>query len=262
MGGKAYTREVSAMLAECELTHLARVPIDPALARVQHAAYEDALRAAGLEVVRLPPLPQDPDGVFVEDTALLLGSHAIITRPGAASRSGEVDSTAAGLAGDFELHRIERGHVDGGDVLKIGTRLYVGLSTRTNADGIAELAAVAGKLGMEVVAAELRDCLHLKTAATLAGRTPGGQPLLIYNRAAVDPSQFAGVEAMAVDESEPDAANVVAVAGRVIMPAGGPRTAAMLRERGLEVVEIDVSELQKAEAGVTCMSLISETLQG
>ena len=136
---RAFTRLVSPRLAECELTHLARVPIDPARAASQHAAYEAALSEAGLEIVRLPELADDPDAVFVEDTALILGDHAVITRPGAASRANETSSTAAGLENHFELHRIERGHVDGGDVLRIWRTLYVGLSTRTDAEGVAAL---------------------------------------------------------------------------------------------------------------------------
>src|SRR4029079_5134584 len=114
---RAFTRAVSPRIAECQLTHLARVPIDPAKAAAQHAAYEQARSDAGFEVVRLPELAEDPDAVFVEDTALLLGDHAVITRPGAPSRIGEIEATAEGLSGHFELHRIEDGHVDGGDVL-------------------------------------------------------------------------------------------------------------------------------------------------
>ena len=258
MASLAFTRDVSPRLAECALTHLDRVPIDAARARDQHHAYEAALRAAGMEIVRLPELPDDPDGVFVEDTALILDDHAVITRPGAPSRADEVGSTAAGLAGHFELHRIERGHVDGGDVLRIGATLYVGLSTRTNAQGVADLERICGKLGFRVVAADLGACLHLKTAATLAGHDSAGRLVLLYNSQALDPGQFPGVDAMAVDDSEPDAANVVWVGGQIIMPAGNPRTIARLRHRGIKVVEVDVSELQKAEAGVTCMSLISE----
>ena len=259
MGGKAFTRAVSPRLAECALTHLHRVPIDVARAANQHRDYEGALRASGFEVVRLPDLPDDPDGVFVEDTALLLDGHAIITRPGTASRTDEVDSTAAGLADHFEIHRIEAGHVDGGDVLRIGNKLHVGLSSRTDAEGIAELERVAGKLGFEVEAAELKGCLHLKTAATVAGRDSAGRLILLYNADALDPRQFAGVEPVAVPESEVDAANVLWAGGQTIVPAGHPATAALLRERGLKVVDIDVSELEKAEAGVTCMSLISES---
>jgi dimethylargininase len=253
---RAFTRAVSPRLSECQLTHLHRVPIDAATAAAQHSAYESALRDAGFEIVRLPELAEDPDGVFVEDTALLLGEHAVITRPGAPSRIGETASTAAGLAGHFELHRIERGFLDGGDVLRIGRTLYVGLSSRTDADGIASLAALAEPLGYAVVRAELRDCLHLKTGATFAGLDPSGAPLLLYSPASVDPAQFAGVQPLAVEESA--AANCIRAGETVILPAGNPRTAALLGERGFHVVKVDVSELQKAEAGVTCMSLIDE----
>ena len=252
----AFTRAVSPRLAECQLTHLDRVPIDPAKAAEQHAAYERALSDAGFAIVRLPELVDDPDAVFVEDTALLLGEHAIITRPGAASRIGETDSTAAGLAAEFELHRIERGFLDGGDVLRIGRTLYVGLSTRTDAEGIGSLSRLAAPLGYRVVQAELRDCLHLKTGATFAGADASGAQVLLYSEQSVDPAQFAGVEPFAV--AEPAAANCVRAGDRLILPAGNPRTVEPLTDRGFHVVEVDVSELQKAESGVTCMSLIDD----
>ena len=248
---RAFTRAVSPRLPECQLTHLERVPIDAARAAAQHAAYEEALRGAGFEIVRLPDLPDDPDAVFVEDTALILGDHAVITRPGVASRADEVDSTADGLRDHFEIHRIRSGHLDGGDVLRIGQRLYVGTSTRTDHAGIAALADLARPLGYEVITAEAGACLHLKTGATYAG-----DGVLLYDAAAIDPSQFAGVEPIAVEES--GAANCVRAGTLLILPAGNPRTADALRNRGFTVAEIDVSELQKAEAGVTCMSLIDE----
>lgn len=258
MGGKAFTRAVSQKLAECALTHLKRMPIDLAAAELQHSQYEEALRRAGLDVIRLPALPEHPDGVFVEDTALLLDGQAVITRPGASSRAGEVHSTETGLAEHFDVHRIREGHLDGGDVLRIGQVLYVGLSSRTDADGVAELKEIVGKLGFEVVTAQLRNCLHLKTAATLAGHDSAGRLVLLYSAHAVDPRQFAGVDAVAVDEGEPDAANVLSVGERVIMPVGNHNTATLLLKRGFGVDEVNVSELQKAEAGVTCMSLVSE----
>jgi dimethylargininase len=251
---RAFTRAVSPRLADCQLTHLERVAIDADRAAVQHAAYEAALADAGFEIMRLPELADDPDALFVEDTALLLGDHAVITRPGAASRAGETGSTAAGLAGYFDLHRVERGFLDGGDVLRIGKRLYVGLSTRTDSQGFSALADLVRPLGFEVVKAELGDCLHLKTGATFAGEDASGTPVLLYDPAAVDPAQFAAVEPLAVLESS--AANSLRAGDRLILPAGNPRTAALLRARGFHVVEVDVSELQKAEAGVTCMSLI------
>jgi dimethylargininase len=253
---RAFTRAVSPRLPECQLTHLERVPIDSAKATEQHSAYERALFDAGFTIVRLPELADDPDAVFVEDTALLLGEHAVITRPGAASRIGETSSTAAGLSGEFELHKIQAGFLDGGDVLRIGGRLYVGLSSRTDAMGINSLSDIVSPLGYEVVKAELRDCLHLKTGATFAGPDGKGTAILLHHPASVDPAQFEGVEPLAVDE--PAAANCVRAGDRLIIPAGNPRTAACLRDRGFHIVEVDVSELQKAESGVTCMSLIDE----
>jgi dimethylargininase len=247
---RAFTRAVSSRIAECQLTHLERVPIDPITAAAQHGAYELALEAAGFDIVRLAGLPDDPDAVFVEDTALLLNDHAVITRPGAPSRIGEVDSTSEGLAAYFEVHRVMDGYVDGGDVLRIGKRLYVGASTRTTRAGIEALADIARPLGYEVVAAKTGACLHLKTGATFAG-----DGVLLYDPATIDPAQFGGVEPVPVHE--PAAANCVRAGDRLILPAGNPRTADMLRARAFTVVEVDVSELQKAEAGVTCMSLIS-----
>ena len=253
---RAFTRAVSQRLPECELTHLPRVPIDAAKAVEQHSAYEAALAEAGFEIVRLPELADDPDAVFVEDTAVLLDGHAVILRPGVASRIGEIHSTAEGLGDAFELHRIERGYVDGGDVLRIGRTLYVGLSTRTDREGADSLAEIAAPLGFNVVRAEVRDCLHLKTGATFAGHDTAGRPVLLYSEELVDPAQFDGVEAVRVEERK--AANCVRAGDRLILGAGTPRSAALIRDRGFHVVEVDVSELQKAESAVTCMSLIDD----
>lgn len=258
MTGIAFTREVSPKLPECALTHLPRTPIDAAAASLQHRTYEQALRDGGLEVVRLAALPDHPDGVFVEDTAILLDSHAIITRPGASSRSAEAASTAEGLAGHFEIVGLEDGTVDGGDVLRIGTKLFVGLSTRTNRRGAEALRNAAGRLGFTVMPVEVRHCLHLKTAATFAGRDGNGLDVLLHDPASIPADQFADVEAMAVHPDERAAANVLRLHDRIIMPASYPFTARALKERGYAVVEVDVSELEKAEAGVTCMSLVSE----
>jgi dimethylargininase len=232
------------------------VPIDAVKAAEQHAAYERALARAGFEIVRLPELRDDPDAVFVEDTALLLDGHAVITRPGAASRIGETDSTAAGLEGEFKIHRIESGFLDGGDVLRIGRTLYVGLSSRTDRHGMNSLSALVAPLGYRVVEAELRDCLHLKSGATFAGTDGDGMPVLLYANGMVDPAQFEGAEPVAV--LEPAAANCVRAGDSLIMPAGNARSAALLQNRGFQVIEVEVSELQKAESGVTCMSLIDD----
>jgi dimethylargininase len=248
----AFTRQVSPRIIDCALTHLDRTPINADLAAEQHASYEQALRDTGFEVVRLPYLAEDPDAVFVEDTAILLGEHAVITRPGAASRTDEVDSTAEGLQSHFTIHRLTSGALDGGDVLRIGDTLYVGQSSRSNALGTAALAEIAGPLGYRIVPVELGRCLHLKTAATYAGNGT-----LLVNPDWVDPSIFEGTNSVAVAGDEPFGANIVRAGDRLIYASGSPKTAAKLRDRGFRVVEVDLSELQKAEAGGTCMSLIS-----
>ncbi len=253
--GTAYTRAVSPRLAECALTHFDRQPIDAARAAQQHADYEAALAAAGLIVARLPRLPDHPDGVFVEDTALILGDHAVITRPGAASRVGETESTAARLAQDLNVHRLGAGHVDGGDVLRIGRTLYVGLSARTDAAGLAALDQAVGPLGYRVVAVPVGACLHLKSAVTFAGPDGAGRPVLLYDPAAIAPECFEGVDPLAV--REPAAANVLRVGEVLVMAAGCQGTQEVLAARGFTTVALDVSELQKAEAGLTCMSLIA-----
>ena len=254
----AFTRQVSPRIVDCALTHLDRSPIDPERAAVQHAAYERALQDAGYEVVRLPYLADDPDAVFVEDTAILLGEHAIITRPGAPSRRDEVDSTAEGLQSYFSIRYIQSGNLDGGDVLKIGKRLYVGLSNRTDAEGTRALEATVAPLGYEVLSVNLGRCLHLKTAITLAGVDSGGRPTLLANPEWVDTNSFGDADIIHVADDEPFAANVVHAGDRLIMAAGSPGTATRLRERGFIVIGVDVSELQKAEAGGTCMSLLGD----
>jgi len=253
--GIAYTRALSPRLAECELSHLNRVPIDLGRAEAQHADYEAALAEAGFEVKHLPALPDAPDGVFVEDTALILGRHAVITRPGAESRAGETASTAEALAEAFTVHRLAAGTLDGGDVLRIGRTLYVGRGARTSDEGIAALAGTAGPLGFAVVPVEAGGCLHLKTAATFAGPDSAGNPVLVYHPDWVSPDLFAGVEPVAV--AEPDAANVLRAGDRLFVSSQAPRAAEMLAGRGFEVVLLDVSELHKAEAGLTCCSLLA-----
>ncbi len=254
----AFTRAVSPLLADCALTHLKRQPIDAARAVEQHAAYERALAAAGLTIHRLDPLDGHPDGVFVEDTALLLGEHAIITRPGIPSRFDEIFSTAEGLAPHFTIHFLESGILDGGDVLRIDKTLYVGRSRRTDTEGTNAFEAAVALLGFQVVPVELGLCLHLKTAATYAGPDRDGRPTLLVNPGWIDPSQFSGVNVLPVAEQEPNAANCVRAANQLIMAAGSPQTVGELRNRGFAVVEVELSELQKAEAGGTCMSLISD----
>lgn len=258
MTGTAWTRAVSPRLAECELTHLEREPIDPDRALAQHAAYEKALANAGFAIVRLPPLDHHPDGTFVEDTALILGEHAVLLRPGVASRRGETETVSTGLSERLNVHVLGPGFVDGGDVLKVGKRLYVGLSTRSDRAGIAALAETAGRLGYSVAPAEVTGCLHLKTAVSYAGPDGAGIPVLLYNPHFVSPDLFEGGEPMPVAPGEAYAANVIRAGDTLIAPADSPRTAEALAARGFDVVTLDISEFRKAEAALTCMSLIAQ----
>jgi dimethylargininase len=242
----------------CELTHLGREPIDPERASAQHQAYERALAASGYDVVRLPDLPDHADGVFVEDTAILLGEHAVITRPGAPSRRPEADSTAEALADRFTVHRMTRGRLDGGDVLRIGRQIYVGRSLRTDCAGMVALANIAAPLGYEVIDVPHERCLHLKTGATYAGRDQAGRNVVLINPDWIDPAVFGDVFLLRSHPDEAFGANALKVGERLIYPSAYPRTAERLRALGFEVEEVDIGELEKAEAGLTCMSLIAD----
>ena len=248
----AITRAVSRAMQDCELSHLPRRPIDLDLAARQHAAYEQALRDAGCEVRQLAELPEHPDSVFVEDTVIALDEVAVITRPGAASRRGEVDSMAAALAEWRKVVRIEApGSIDGGDVLRLDRVLYVGASARSSAEGIAQLGRLLAPFDYRVVAVPLRGCLHLKSAVTqVASRR------VLLNPDWVEARCFPGWEPIAIDPVEPHAANALRVGDALIYPASCPRTADALRKLGIDVRSVDMSETEKAEGGVTCCSVI------
>jgi len=248
----AITRSVSPSIARCELTHLAREPIDLARAAAQHHQYEAALAALGCTVERLPDAPDLPDAVFVEDAAVVLDRIAVVTRPGAASRRPETASVAAALARHRALRTIEApGTLDGGDVLRVGARLFVGRTGRSNADGIAQLARFAAEDDLEVVPVDVRGCLHLKSAVTEVA--PG---VVLVNPEWIEAAAFGHVSVMEIDPDEPYAANGLLVSGRLIYPASFPRTRVRLEAAGLSVEPVDVSELQKAEGAVTCCSLV------
>lgn len=248
----ALTREVSPSIARCELTFRPRQPIDYVRAVAQHHAYVALLQALGLEVVQLAGDPALPDCCFVEDVALVFDELAVVTRPGARSRRGETAAVEAALASFRPTVRLEApARLDGGDVLVSGRRLFAGLSPRTDEAGLRALSAAVNRYGYEVTSVPLSGCLHLKTAVT-----PLAEDALLLNPAWVDPSAFAGHEVVAVDPREPLAANVLRVGDVIVAAEGFPRTLDRLRARGLDVRTVDVSEFQKAEAGVTCKSLV------
>ena len=248
---KAITRAVSPRMNACELSYIDRVEIDIGKAQAQHDAYEDCLREMGMEVIALPPEPAMPDSVFVEDPAIVLDEIAVITRPGAASRRAEGETLAAALTQFRRLERIAApGTLEGGDVMRAGKTLYVGASARSNGEGIAQLAEIVRPFDYTVRSVEVRGCLHLKSGCTYLGAG-----VVLANRNWIDAAALDGFTIVDVAGDEPWAANVLTL-GAALMPDCFPGTAAIVKSLGWEVRVVDISELRKAEAGVTCSSLI------
>lgn len=248
----AVTRGISSAMTRCELTHLERAVIDVDLAREQHHAYEQTLRSLGCRIESLPEEPELADSVFVEDTAVVLDEVAVITRPGAASRRAETVAIAAALAKYRPVLRIESpGTLDGGDVLRVARSVYVGISSRSNASGIAQLGALLLPFGYRVLPVAVAGCLHLKSAVT---QVSGGE--LLINSRWVAREQFPGMRFIEVDASEPLGANALLLGGEVVYPGSHARTAEILRRHGIRVHTVTMSETEKAEGGVTCCSLL------
>ena len=250
----AITRDVSPRFNECELTHVARTPIDVNVARSQHHAYVQAIKDLGLAVLELPADSDLPDSVFVEDTAVVLSEVALITNPGADSRKPETKSITQALSPYRELVFIESpASLDGGDVLVLGKKIFVGLSTRSNRAAVEQMTQLLGNYGYKTQGVEMHNCLHLKTAVTSVGdRT------LLINRKWVDVENFEGFDFVDVEESEPFAGNCLPLGDSIIFPVTFPKTAARLTERGYKIKPVVVDELAKAEGAVTCCSLIVE----
>jgi dimethylargininase len=248
----AITRGVSATIDACELTHVTRTPIDVALAREQHAAYESCLASLGCEIRRVPADDRYPDAVFIEDTAIVLDELAVMTRPGAESRRGELEAVEAVLGEYRTLVRIAApATIDGGDVLQLDDVLYVGRTARTTDEGIAQLRDLIAPYGYRVIGVDVDGCLHLKSAVTRVGADA-----LLINRRWVSPSIFDGWRIIDVDDDEPSAANALRIGESVIYPQELTRTRRKLEAEGIEVRTVPAGELAKAEGGVTCCSLI------
>jgi dimethylargininase len=248
----AITRAVSPALLDCELLFVPRQPIDLGKAQAQHRAYEALLGKLGARVISLPAEPGLPDSMFVEDPAIVLDELAVIMPLGTESRRPEAASLAQALAKFRKLQYVTLpGTMEGGDILRIGRKLFAGLSSRTNAEGIRQLDAIVKPHGYEINAVRVTGCLHLKSAVTYIGRNT-----LLANRAWIDLAPFAGYDWIDVAPEEPHAANALALCATVIFPASFPRTRARLESRGFHVTPLDISELQKAESSLTCSSLL------
>lgn len=247
---RALVRRPTPRLAEGLLTHLERVPVDVDLARRQWDGYVAALADHGWEVLEVPPAPEHPDAHFVEDTVVVHGDLAVIARPAARERLGEQEATAATLRslGYAAAEIAGPGTLEGGDVLKVGGTVYVGRSTRTSPGAVGQLRALLGPRGADVVAVPTTHALHLKSAVTaLPDGTIVGHPPLVD-----DPAFFPRFLAV----PDPLGAPVVDLGeGRVLMSASSPACAELYADRGYEVVAVPLTEFEKLEGSVTCLSV-------
>jgi dimethylargininase len=252
----AITRKISPSIAQCELTHLERVPIDLEKAQEQHQQYEKVLESMGIRVLSLPVEVNLPDSVFVEDAAVVLEETALITRPGAKSRRAETESIANALAAFRKLEWIQPpGTLDGGDVLVIDKTVYIGISSRSNENALQQMQKILCPHGYEVKGVKVAGCLHLKSAVTRIAEN-----ILLLNPAWVDKNCFPGMQMLEIDPDEPAAANGLLTGSKVIYANSYPKTLTLMRKMGIEVITLDVSEIAKAEGAVTCCSLIFRTL--
>ncbi len=245
---------MSRSLASCELTWLEREPIDIDLAIAQHNEYERALTKMGARVISLPEQPAMPDAVFVEDPLVVFDEIAIVTRPGAESRRAECESLAAAVEPFRAVRRMHApATLEGGDVMRMGQDVFVGLSSRTNTAGVDELTEILAPFGYKVHAVDVRGCLHLKSACCSLG-----EGKILANRAWLEAASLGGYQIIDVAPDEPAAANVLRIGERVLMPAAFPHTQEIVRRQGLDVLAVDISELMKAEAAITCSSVLFE----
>lgn len=260
-------RPVPLSIGQCEVTHIEREPIDPDRARAQHEAYVAALKKAGLEVVELQGDEGHPDSVFVEDVLIDLGDVRVLTSPGAESRYPEREAIREAFAPGGPLQSWgplvempEDLRLDGGDVLRVRDVVFVGVSSRTDLPAIQWLDK---NTRADLIPVEVKGALHLKTAVS-----PLTENVLIVNPDAVDPAAFGFIDVLRVAEGEERASNVLRLPPRmdrctsddrderILMPAGCPKTLGAIRRWGVQVTEVDIDELEKAEAGLTCMSVL------
>lgn len=248
----ALTHAVPTNVARAKLTFIKRKPINRALAERQHDAYCQALERHGYSVKKLLANAAHPDACFVEDTAVVLDELAVIASMGAESRRDEPQAIASELALHRELAYIKPpAKLEGGDVLRVGRKLYVGLSGRTNAEGVVALTQILKPRGYKVVPVRVNGCLHLKTACT-----PLDDETLLLNPQYIAPKIFKGYKLLYVPESEPLAANALRLGETVLLAAGFLETLELIARHRAQAETLDISEFQKMEAGLTCLSIL------
>ncbi len=249
---RAIVRHPSPRIAEGEVTHIGRHPMNVDLAFAQYRNYLHLLESHGVELITAALAPEHPDGVFVEDALFFVGDLAVLTRPGALPRRGEVSSIAELLEQlNIEAVSVPEPHtIDGGDVLCVGKHVFIGVSSRTTRSAIEFVGARINSAGYTAVPVKVNGCLHLKTAIT---RLPDDS--LIAVPGFVEPSLFTNYGYRVHPAAEESGGDVLCLEKTVVLPTDAPRTAERISSLGFQVHTIDVSELQKIEAGVTCMSV-------
>ncbi len=245
------TRKPGENFAKGITTFKDEIPPSYELMVKQHETYVKTLRSFGLEVIVLDPLPEYPDAHFVEDTAVVTPAVAIITNPGAESRKGEADAIAPVLARYRKTVRIQApGTLDGGDVLMVGTHFFIGLSERTNQEGTEQLGRILETYGNTWTMVPVVTGLHFKSSVNYVGKN-----ILLVTEDFVDLDELKDYEKIIVDKDEAYACNTLLANDRLITPKGFPRTRKKLEAIGLEIVELDVSEVRKMDGGLTCLSI-------
>lgn len=248
----AITRPVSESIVDCELTFMDRNPINLDKAAMQHAEYETCLADMGCEIVRLPSEPELPDAVFVEDTSVVLDEIAIVTASRAENRIQEIQTVEPLLSQYRDLKHLELPAIlDGGDIIVIDKAVFIGRSSRSNDIAFFQLAEILKPFGYDVIRVKLQNCLHLKTGCTYIGNRT-----VLINPDWVDISSFSDFTILKIDKKEAWASNTIEINGVVLCSSKFPRTNSILEKSGVDIKPVDISEFQKAEAGLTCMSLI------
>jgi len=234
------------------LSFLKRNPINLKKAIHQHNKYCDILKETGLNVIELSVNEKYPDATFVEDTAVVVDEIAVMANMGANSRKGEVQGIENELVKNRTIAHIQPpGTLEGGDVLQVDKKIFVGLSARTNQAGIDSLRFILEPVGYDVVAVKMKDCLHFKSACTALDDST-----LLVNPNWLDLKPFENYRLISVAEEEPEAANVLRLPEFILMHEGFSETIKIVKDAGFNVKMIDISELQKAEAAMTCSSIV------
>jgi len=253
----ALTHIPSPTLDHGQRTHVAREVVDYELALRQHADYCRMLRECGAEVETLDVNCDQPDGTFIEDTAVVLDEIAVLTSMGTAARRMEPSRIEPELRKYREIERIEPpANLEGGDVLRIGRTILIGLSERTNISGVQAFESIVRRFGYRVLPVQVRQCLHLKTACTAL---PDGR--LLINPSWMKLKSLHGFDTLAVADDEPWAANTLPINNRVLISSANPQTAEMLRRLSFDVCTLSLSEFAKVEGCVTCLSLLFRNSQ-